>query len=145
MVDPEGQVINRPSARALIIDARDRILLFRVHDPALDKPDLWITPGGGLEPSESYEEAVYREVWEETGLLRPPMGPWVWARSHRWSWGGRIIEGRERFYVVQVESLEGSTVNWEDNERASDQGNPLVERGGDRRGVHGCVRAAADG
>jgi 8-oxo-dGTP pyrophosphatase MutT (NUDIX family) len=28
----------------------------------------WIIPGGGVEPNESYEEALFREVLEETGL-----------------------------------------------------------------------------
>lgn len=29
---------------------------------------VWVLPGGGVEPVESPEEAVVREVWEETGL-----------------------------------------------------------------------------
>ncbi len=118
MSSGQEQPINRPSARALIIDARDRVLLFRIHDPATLETEFWITPGGGLEPDESYQEAVRREVWEETGLSDPPIGPWVWSRNHRWTWAGQPMEGSERFYVVRVEGLDVSTVNWDDNELA---------------------------
>ena len=30
--------------------------------------DLWIVPGGGIEPDESHDDALLREVREETGL-----------------------------------------------------------------------------
>ena len=101
MANGHEQPINRPSSRALITDARDRVLLFRIGGPTQLDTDFWITPGGGLEPGEGYQEAVRREVWEETGLWDPPIGPWVWSRNHRWTWAGRPIEGSERFYLVR--------------------------------------------
>ena len=39
------------------------MLLFRWKPP-----NVWITPGGGLKPSETYEQAALRELWEETGV-----------------------------------------------------------------------------
>ena len=39
--------ILRPAARVLLIDHQDRVLLFRVNVGA---GDVWITPGGALEP-----------------------------------------------------------------------------------------------
>jgi 8-oxo-dGTP pyrophosphatase MutT (NUDIX family) len=56
----------RPAARILLLDDRDRVLLFRFD--AGDRPAFWATPGGALDPGESYEQAARRELREETGL-----------------------------------------------------------------------------
>jgi 8-oxo-dGTP diphosphatase len=55
---------------AVVQDATGRLLLIRRgHDP---HAGLWSLPGGRVEPGESLEEAVRREVREETGLLVRP-------------------------------------------------------------------------
>jgi len=48
---------------ALIFDDQGRILLGRRRDI-----DWWNLPGGGMEKGETVDEALYREVLEETGL-----------------------------------------------------------------------------
>jgi 8-oxo-dGTP diphosphatase len=51
---------------AVIRDEYGRMLLIRRgHEPA---KGLWSIPGGRIEPGESDEQAVVREVAEETGL-----------------------------------------------------------------------------
>ena len=55
--------VPRPAARVLLLDAKDRCLLF-----SWKPPNVWITPGGGLEPGDTYEQAALRELLEETGL-----------------------------------------------------------------------------
>jgi 8-oxo-dGTP diphosphatase len=51
---------------AVIRDATGRLLLIRRgHDPGAG---LWSLPGGRIEPGESDEQAVVREIAEETGL-----------------------------------------------------------------------------
>ncbi|TFV83240.1 NUDIX domain-containing protein [Blastococcus sp. CT_GayMR16] len=58
---------------AVVHDAAGRLLLIqRGHDP---HRGLWSLPGGRIEPGESPEEAVVREVREETGLEVVPRRP----------------------------------------------------------------------
>jgi 8-oxo-dGTP diphosphatase len=55
-----------PCAGAVVKDDAGRMLLIlRGHDPG---KGLWSIPGGRIEPGETGEEAVVREVREETGL-----------------------------------------------------------------------------
>jgi len=52
------------SVSAIVLnEAGDQILLIKRRDVP-----IWALPGGGIDPNESPEEAVVREVWEETGL-----------------------------------------------------------------------------
>ena len=74
-VIPEGA---RPVARVLLLGP-DRKLLLLHAEHAADGHRFWLTPGGGLEPHESFEEAARRELREETGL-DVQVGPWVWTR-----------------------------------------------------------------
>jgi len=51
---------------AVIKDEGGRLLLIlRGHEPG---KGLWSIPGGRIEADETDEQAVIREVWEETGL-----------------------------------------------------------------------------
>ncbi len=55
-----------PCVGAVIRDGTGRLLMIlRGHDPGRG---LWSIPGGRIEPGEAAEEAVVREVREETGL-----------------------------------------------------------------------------
>jgi 8-oxo-dGTP diphosphatase len=59
-----------PCVGAVIKDGDGRLLLIRRgHEPG---KGLWSIPGGRIEAGESDEEALIREVSEETGLIVTP-------------------------------------------------------------------------
>ena len=92
----------RRTARVLLIDETNRLLLLRTQLPHRKELSVWLTPGGGLKPGEIHEAAALRELWEETGLTGIKLGPWVWKRQVAWQWGNRWYEARERFYLVRT-------------------------------------------
>ncbi len=53
-----------PSAAVAVFDDQKRVLLARHSDR-----NIWVLPGGLIEPGEVPADAAVREVWEETGLL----------------------------------------------------------------------------
>lgn len=76
----EGPRPTRVVAVAVIVDTENRIL-FLLRSPALKAgPGKWGFAGGGLEPDESPEEAMHREIREELGpdtrlALETRLGP----------------------------------------------------------------------
>lgn len=93
----------RDAVRALVLDPAGRTLLVRFEDAF---GSWWSTPGGGVEPGESDQHALVRELAEECGLAGFEPGPLIWTREH-WlvdtaRWGGQ----RERHYLVQTETFE---------------------------------------
>jgi 8-oxo-dGTP diphosphatase len=67
----------------------------------------WATPGGGLDATETHEEAIRRELAEEAGLEQFELGPPVWTRTFLFeravhSWDGQ----KERFYLVRTKAFD---------------------------------------
>jgi 8-oxo-dGTP pyrophosphatase MutT (NUDIX family) len=57
-----------PAVSALVYDDAGRVLLARVASA-----DVWVPPGGAVDPDEAPQDAVVREVWEEVGLHVEPI------------------------------------------------------------------------
>lgn len=56
-----------PSVTGIVYDEQGRILLARHAEG-----EVWLAPGGSIEPNETPANAIVREMWEETGLLVEP-------------------------------------------------------------------------
>lgn len=63
--------VPRPAARILLVDRIGRVLLFR-FDCGDERAPFWCTPGGAVDPGESYAQAARRELLEETGIDADP-------------------------------------------------------------------------
>jgi len=61
------QLLIIPSVTGIIYDGQNRILLLR-HSEG----NIWVAPGGSVEPNEDPADTVIREVWEEAGLQVEP-------------------------------------------------------------------------
>ena len=56
-----------------------------------------------VEPGETHEEALARELREELGLVGATVGALVWSRDHVYEREGRATLYRERHYLVSVD------------------------------------------
>ena len=103
----------RESARLVVIDPDARVLLFEALEYAADDPYrepgepardriFWITPGGGVEPGESFAEAARRELFEETGHSVSALGEPVLYREKVLANGTGSIQHLEQFYCVRL-------------------------------------------
>jgi 8-oxo-dGTP pyrophosphatase MutT (NUDIX family) len=104
----------RSAARAVVLDPDDRVLLVRFVFP--DAGERWALPGGGLEPDETHEDALRRELAEEVGLHDAEVGPHIWNRLHVIPFiNGRYDGQEERVHLVRTEPFEPRpALSWDD-------------------------------
>lgn len=105
----------RPAARILLIDGAGRTLLFR-FDPE-DRPPFWCTPGGAVDPGESYCQAARRELFEETGIDADPGGEIARRLIEFVTLEGVPVAADERYFLVRVDKAAIDTAGHTELER----------------------------
>ena len=98
----------RDAVRAAVVAPDRRTLMLHYAD---QYDEWWIPPGGGVEPGETDEQALRRELREELGLADFEVGPLLFE-SERWfllepGYGGQ----RNRVYLVRVPQVEARVVS----------------------------------
>jgi 8-oxo-dGTP pyrophosphatase MutT (NUDIX family) len=116
-------MIERPSARLVLLDPQDRVFLFKVHQPTVYDPadpffdPFWILIGGMVDPGESFAETAIREAREETGIAVDDVR-WVWSRDRVMQWRERRVLHREQFFLGRARSTAVDTSGLDEKEKS---------------------------
>jgi 8-oxo-dGTP pyrophosphatase MutT (NUDIX family) len=109
-------VTTRETARIIVLDEDERLLLLLTHwDNRIAEP-RWLTPGGGVDPGEDNHTAAVRELFEETGLVVASLGEPVWRHTLKLPDGHSFDYADATYYLLRTTHFEPVNDNWMPNE-----------------------------
>jgi 8-oxo-dGTP pyrophosphatase MutT (NUDIX family) len=100
----------RKSMRVILLNEQNEVLLLKVDDPHVAERDgvnrgpHWFLVGGAIEEGETPEEAVLREIYEETGIEKDKivLGPIVWRGELDLMFYGKPVRLKQRYMVAKT-------------------------------------------
>lgn len=108
----------RSTARLVLADRDDAVLLFLTHGADHSVAPRWITPGGGVDEGEDFAQAGVRELREETGLVVDSVGePFsvvTFDVDRRWH---PYEVGHWAWFALRTDRFEPSDAGWMPDER----------------------------
>lgn len=97
--EQDVEVTRQRLAAYAVVTSREGVLLTQLSVET-GRPGLWILPGGGVDDGEAPDDAVIREVWEETGQQVELAGLVDVSSAHRIGPGRRGLV--EDFHAVRL-------------------------------------------
>ena len=102
----------RAACRGIVVEDGKILLTYNVN------ADLWMIPGGGVEPGESLEDCVVRELEEETGYVVRPVEQFLSLYEYygEWEYISHYficeVAGRTKQNLTQAEKALGLEPRW---------------------------------
>ncbi|MFD0367853.1 NUDIX hydrolase [Streptomyces sp. NPDC059071] len=121
-----ASVRTRVSAYAVVVEDGRLLLVRLAASSPVFAPGLWHLPGGGIDPGEQPEEALARELREETGL-EPATARLRDARTYDVERGGVRWQLTGLFYAVELRTAGAPTVAEADGATDAVRWLPLAE------------------
>ena len=90
---------HRCVSKLVVLNQHRKILLLQYED---ERGRWWTAPGGGVERSESFEEAARREAREELGLTALWIQP-LWEMVNDFTSRGVHFSQTEKFFLIQAD------------------------------------------
>ncbi|TKC39982.1 hypothetical protein EI555_021062, partial [Monodon monoceros] len=92
-------------AVAVVLQSSDQTVLLTRRTCALNvSPNLWVPPGGHVEPDEELLDGGLRELWEESGL-QLPQGQFFWVPLGLWEESQQQLQARIQPNPREVNAL----------------------------------------
>lgn len=104
----------RQAVRAIVVAPDGRTLLLHYGN---EYDSWWIPPGGGIDPGESDEQALRRELREELGIEEFEIGPLLWENHRYFALDPQFCGQNNRHYLVRVPAMEARVISEADEAR----------------------------